>query len=104
MEADSCDLKGLSLPQKQTFNQDGESPCDGTFVLCQLDSDIVLFSLVANALDSVCFPGDDAPDPRKPGEAYSGPSESESNPCLCSSVLYSMLSACAICQGATLDT
>jgi len=72
---------------KWAFNQDDVSPCD-----------------VANALDRVCFPGDDYPDPRTTGQQYSGPSEDDSNACLCSSVMYSMLSACAICQGATVDT
>ncbi|KAJ7905711.1 hypothetical protein B0H14DRAFT_22212 [Mycena olivaceomarginata] len=33
-----------------------------------------------------------------PGEYYPGPSLQKSNPCRCSSVLYSLLSACAVCQ------
>lgn len=59
--------------------------------------------VVATALDRVCFPEDDFPDPRTTGQQYSGPTEPDSNACLCSSVMYSMLSACAICQGATVD-
>ncbi|KAJ7709711.1 hypothetical protein B0H17DRAFT_234229 [Mycena rosella] len=34
----------------------------------------------------------------KPGELYIGPTQQESNACRCSSVFYSLLSACAICQ------
>ncbi|KAJ7271979.1 hypothetical protein B0H12DRAFT_672587 [Mycena haematopus] len=36
--------------------------------------------------------------PLGPGEYYPGPSLEQSNPCRCSSVFYSLLSACAICQ------
>jgi len=34
-----------------------------------------------------------------PGLVYLGPSESVANPCRCNTVYYSMLSACAACQG-----
>ncbi|KAJ7087848.1 hypothetical protein C8R44DRAFT_819958 [Mycena epipterygia] len=33
-----------------------------------------------------------------PGDYYTGPTVQQSNPCRCSSVFYSLLSACAICQ------
>ncbi|KAF8212031.1 hypothetical protein K438DRAFT_1223784 [Mycena galopus ATCC 62051] len=36
----------------------------------------------------------------RPGENYPGPSLQQSNACRCSSVLYSLLSACATCQSA----
>ncbi|KAJ6502357.1 hypothetical protein C8R45DRAFT_976369 [Mycena sanguinolenta] len=36
--------------------------------------------------------------PLGPGQYYPGPSLEQSNPCRCSSVLYSLLSACAVCQ------
>jgi len=38
-------------------------------------------------------------DPLVDGYVYSGPTAANANPCRCSSVYYSMLSACAYCQG-----
>ncbi|KAG1877992.1 hypothetical protein DFJ58DRAFT_909624 [Suillus subalutaceus] len=40
-------------------------------------------------------------DPLPPGYIYAAPSAALANPCVCSTVTYSMLSACADCQNAT---
>ncbi|KAJ7940438.1 hypothetical protein B0H13DRAFT_1938104 [Mycena leptocephala] len=54
---------------------------------------------VASYLGGVCEPESEfVVAALKPGEYYTGPSPEQSNPCRCSSVLYSLLSACAICQ------
>lgn len=38
------------------------------------------------------------------GSEYVGPLLGESNKCQCSSVVYSMVSACAVCQGGDIET
>ncbi|KAH9941833.1 uncharacterized protein BXZ73DRAFT_98221 [Epithele typhae] len=64
-------------------NSKGQSPC-----------------LVASFLEASCFPPD--PTVRALGEvggAYAGPaSADDANPCVCSTVTYSLLAACALCQ------
>jgi len=60
--------------------------------------------LVAAYLESACgIPGGiNIPAiPDVPGDHYLGPTTSQANPCLCSSVTYSMISACAGCQNGT---
>ncbi|KAG2041608.1 hypothetical protein BDR03DRAFT_669108 [Suillus americanus] len=54
--------------------------------------------LVASYLQSACTPMMAGPLP--PGYIYSAPSAATANPCECSTVTYSMLSACADCQNA----
>lgn len=73
-----CTVASLSW----VFNTLDESPCD-----------------VAAALAAVCNHGVFTLDSLGPGLVYLGPSESVANPCRCSTVYYSMLSACAACQG-----
>ncbi|KAJ7172287.1 hypothetical protein C8R46DRAFT_142896 [Mycena filopes] len=54
---------------------------------------------VASYLGGICEPGTEFQvSELGPGEYYPGPSAQQSNPCRCSSVLYSLLSACAACQ------
>jgi len=65
-----------------TFSSIGQSPCD-----------------VAAELASVCVGGDFNLDPLDPGFVYAGPTQTNQNSCRCSSVYYSLLSACAYCQG-----
>src|SRR5260221_12178740 len=42
--------------------------------------------------------------PLLPGYVYSGPGLGSVNGCLCSSVYYSLLNACAFCQGQGIET
>ncbi|KAG1891137.1 hypothetical protein F4604DRAFT_1913950 [Suillus subluteus] len=55
--------------------------------------------LVAAYLQSACEAT--TIDPLPPGYIYAAPSAALANPCACSTVTYSMLSACADCQNAT---
>ncbi|KIJ48866.1 hypothetical protein M422DRAFT_66289 [Sphaerobolus stellatus SS14] len=66
-----------------TSNDEGEQPC-----------------LVAIALGQACTGAAYSLTPLKTNHSgYSGPQTmSESNPCICSTVTYSMIAACAICQ------
>ncbi|KAJ3509630.1 hypothetical protein NLJ89_g5123 [Agrocybe chaxingu] len=67
-----------------TFNSHNESPCE-----------------VASSLLAVCnggpYPVDALPD----ASHYIGPSLDNANPCQCNTVVYSLMSACAACQGRT---
>ena len=38
-------------------------------------------------------------EPLPPGYVYTGPMEHSSDPCQCSTIGYSLLGACAVCQG-----
>ncbi|KAF9053188.1 hypothetical protein BJ165DRAFT_844765 [Panaeolus papilionaceus] len=64
-----------------TFNSADQSPCD-----------------VAAGLQGVCSTEVIIP-PLQNGQTYPGPAELLTTSCICSSVYYSMLSACAFCQG-----
>ncbi|KXN92203.1 hypothetical protein AN958_08656 [Leucoagaricus sp. SymC.cos] len=72
-----CSVSSLSW----TFNTLGDSPCQ-----------------VAANLAGVCDGGVFTLTPLEPGFVYLGPSKITQNSCRCSSVYYSMLSACAACQ------
>ncbi|KAF8524010.1 hypothetical protein JB92DRAFT_2882341 [Gautieria morchelliformis] len=63
-----------------TYNQEQQSPC-----------------LVAAAFQSACNSGIPA---LASDQAYAGPKMGESSPCQCSTVVYSVFSACGACQGA----
>ncbi|KAF8163453.1 hypothetical protein B0H34DRAFT_795165 [Crassisporium funariophilum] len=63
------------------FNTLGQSPCD-----------------VATELGGVCVGGQFSLQPLSAGFVYLGPSAVNANSCRCSSVYYSMLSACGACQ------
>ncbi|TEB26544.1 hypothetical protein FA13DRAFT_1019152 [Coprinellus micaceus] len=65
-----------------TFNSRQQSPC-----------------VVGSALAGACVGGDFTLTALQPDYVYLGPSVSAATPCRCSSVYYSMLSACATCQG-----
>ncbi|RXW22324.1 hypothetical protein EST38_g3514 [Candolleomyces aberdarensis] len=65
-----------------TLNSKNQSPC-----------------LVGSALAGVCVGGDFTLSALEEGFIYRGPSVAVANACRCSSVYYSMLSACAACQG-----
>ncbi|KAL0946689.1 hypothetical protein HGRIS_012876 [Hohenbuehelia grisea] len=71
-----------SKPSAQMFNSKGQSPC-----------------AVAEALGGVCNGGAFTIPPLAPGEIYVGPFKTNTNSCRCSTVFYSMSSACAACQG-----
>lgn len=64
-----------------TYNSQGQSPCD-----------------VAASLLGVCAPGGGPLPQLPPGYFYVGPTLQSRNECSCSSVFFSMLSACAVCQ------
>ncbi|KAF9527007.1 hypothetical protein CPB83DRAFT_856976 [Crepidotus variabilis] len=64
-----------------SFNSDNVSPCD-----------------VAASLAGVCVGGTFTLAPLDQGFVYLGPSAANANSCRCSSVYYSLLSACANCQ------
>lgn len=64
-----------------TYNSQGQSPCD-----------------VAASLLGVCVPAGDPLPQLPPGYYYIGPTLQSRNECTCSSVYFSMLSACAVCQ------
>ncbi|KAF8911957.1 hypothetical protein CPB84DRAFT_1841675 [Gymnopilus junonius] len=69
------------------FNSLGQSPCD-----------------IASALGGVCVGTPLTLLPLKPGFEYLGPDPSDANSCRCSTVYYSLLSACATCQNADFIT
>jgi len=54
--------------------------------------------LVAAYLESACTNGDFQVTPLPIGTHYSGPSQQQANTCSCSTVTFSMISACGICQ------
>jgi len=63
------------------YSSIGQSPCD-----------------VAAELAGVCSDGEFNLNPLKPGYVYLGPIVANADICRCSSVYYSLLSACAYCQ------
>ncbi|KAN0119078.1 hypothetical protein V8E52_004525 [Russula decolorans] len=65
-----------------TFNSIGQSPC----------------TVAANML-ATCYSGSYTLAPLPSGYAYGGPTHDSSNKCQCSTVGYSLASACAVCQG-----
>ncbi|KAF8576241.1 hypothetical protein K439DRAFT_677871 [Ramaria rubella] len=68
-----------------TFNQLGQSPC-----------------LVAAALQVACAGATFNVAPLQPGKEYSGPSPGQASPCVCSTVTFSMISACGVCQSGSI--
>lgn len=66
-----------------TFNSKNQSPCT-----------------LVSALGGLCYPDGYSVTPLPdPTSRYLGPLKGYENPCICSSVYYSLISACAICQG-----
>ncbi|KIM48891.1 hypothetical protein M413DRAFT_438065 [Hebeloma cylindrosporum] len=77
------DVKTCVASFNWTINSMGQTPC-----------------LVAAFLESQCgIPT--AVNAIPPGTHYLGPNSAQQNPCICSSVTYSMVSACGACQGLT---
>ncbi|TEB30495.1 hypothetical protein FA13DRAFT_555351 [Coprinellus micaceus] len=70
--------------ERWSYNTLNQSPC-----------------VVGSALKAVCQPGASPIVYLPPGYVYDGPSlvDRQNTPCRCSSVYYSLLSACAWCQG-----
>ncbi|KAF8643898.1 hypothetical protein AX16_008914 [Volvariella volvacea WC 439] len=64
-----------------TYNSNGQSPC-----------------VVAAYLGGACVGGSFTIRPLTGSQVYAGPSPQDANPCRCSTVYYSMISACAYCQ------
>ncbi|KAF8627623.1 hypothetical protein AX15_004321 [Amanita polypyramis BW_CC] len=71
----------ISLARPEVFNSLGQSPCE-----------------VAEILAGSCDPAGFNIPPLPSGQVYFGPTSSQANSCQCSSVFYSLLSACALCQ------
>lgn len=59
---------------------------------------------VASYLESVCWGGDFTISSLPPGTHYAAPTVAEANACECSTVTYSLVSACGECQNATFLT
>ncbi|KAG1832053.1 hypothetical protein EV424DRAFT_82267 [Suillus variegatus] len=57
--------------------------------------------VVASYLESVCNGGDFSISPLPPDTHYAAPTVAEANLCECSTVTYSLVSACGACQNAT---
>ncbi|GJJ10133.1 hypothetical protein Clacol_004359 [Clathrus columnatus] len=55
------------------------------------------FEVAAN-LEAVCNGGDWNIPQLPPGEDYAGPTDHQATECTCSTVTYSLVSACAVCQ------
>ncbi|KAK0459820.1 uncharacterized protein EV420DRAFT_292387 [Desarmillaria tabescens] len=55
--------------------------------------------VVASYLGGVCNSGNFTVTPLSEGDLYAGPTLAQANSCRCSSVFYSLISACALCQG-----
>ncbi|KAF8491379.1 hypothetical protein F5888DRAFT_1061729 [Russula emetica] len=64
-----------------SFNSLGQNPC-----------------AVTAHLQSVCNNGEFSVPSLIPGDVYSAPSDSKELPCVCSTVVYSLVSACGACQ------
>jgi len=60
--------------------------------------------LVAAYAQGACTGGQFTVDPLAPDHHYTGPYVSEANSCQCSTVVYSLISACAVCQNRTIET
>ncbi|KAJ7581075.1 hypothetical protein C8J56DRAFT_256370 [Mycena floridula] len=60
--------------------------------------------LVAAHLQSTCVSGSYSLAALGPNSHYIGPARDQANPCQCSSVVYSLMSACAACQGQNYDS
>ncbi|PBK78253.1 hypothetical protein ARMSODRAFT_947129 [Armillaria solidipes] len=71
-----------SIDSNWSFNSLDQSPCT-----------------VAAYLGGVCNSGNFTVTPLSDGQLYSGPTLEQANVCRCSSVFYSLVSACAFCQG-----
>jgi len=56
---------------------------------------------VAASLEALCNGGQFNIQPLPSGRMYGGPTASQSNLCECNTVVYSLVSACAACQGST---
>ncbi|KAK0210847.1 hypothetical protein DFS33DRAFT_332575 [Desarmillaria ectypa] len=71
-----------STDSNWSFNSLNQSPCT-----------------VAAYLGGVCNSGNFTVTPLREGQLYAGPTLEQANSCRCSSVFYSLISACALCQG-----
>ncbi|TFK30083.1 hypothetical protein FA15DRAFT_197295 [Coprinopsis marcescibilis] len=71
-----------SMSDNWGFNSAGQSPCE-----------------IGSALGGVCTGGSFILPELPPNNQYQGPNSTVQNSCRCSSVYYSLLSACAYCQG-----
>jgi hypothetical protein len=88
----------------QAFNSLGQSPCDVTaYMMSTCNRESELFSLFASPALWSHLIAEYKLGPLSPGYVYSGPGRPDhsdtANLCLCSTVGYSLFSACGACQG-----
>ncbi|KAF8736920.1 hypothetical protein AX14_013737 [Amanita brunnescens Koide BX004] len=69
------------------FNSKGQSPCE-----------------VVEDLATACDPNGFTLQPISPGTSYNGPGPGQNNTCHCTSIFYSLISACAACQDGSWTT
>lgn len=91
----------LPIEHPQVFNSLSQSPCTVAGYLgslCSLTGTRFPWNLCSS--DSMCHVGKQViVPPLTPGNHYLGPNvQNSNNACKCSSVFYSMLAACSICQ------
>ncbi|KIM86820.1 hypothetical protein PILCRDRAFT_317299 [Piloderma croceum F 1598] len=60
--------------------------------------------LVAAYAQGTCNGGQFTVNPLAPDTHYTGPDVAMANPCQCSTVVYSLMSACAVCQNRNIET
>jgi hypothetical protein len=84
------------------YNSLTQSPCDVAYELasvCVNGREWFLVQLIILVLNSLANAAESNPQPLLPDYAYIGPTPAYANLCLCSSVYYSLKSACGYCQG-----
>ncbi|KIJ22842.1 hypothetical protein M422DRAFT_276676 [Sphaerobolus stellatus SS14] len=79
--ADNVKVTANCSTDTWTFNQENQSPCE-----------------VSARLQAFCHGGVFQITPLAHNKAYSGPQKGASDPCVCSTVTYSLVAACAACQ------
>ncbi|KAG2351624.1 hypothetical protein BDR07DRAFT_1500791 [Suillus spraguei] len=89
-------LAAAALVPRGVFAQTSDVACLSSYGWPPTDP-----CLVAAYLDSVCSGGDYSVNSLPSGDHYAPPTASEANNCQCSTVTYSLISACGDCQNAT---
>ena len=98
----TCPLGVLNSHMLQSFNSQKQSPCQvasSLFSICTPGMFCCIHIQVVLSL--IFFPVGYIVNQADPGSHYSGPTIDNQNACQCSTVSYSLISACAACQNAT---
>ncbi|KAG2349766.1 hypothetical protein BDR05DRAFT_979875 [Suillus weaverae] len=93
-------LAAATLLPRGAFAQTSNVSCLSTFGWMN-NSLLQNPCVVASYLESVCWGGDFTISTLPSGTHYAAPTVAEANQCECSTVTYSLISACGDCQGAT---